>query len=407
MKRIIVEQLFGHLNYDIDLGHSDIIIITGPNGYGKTMLLTIINNILNNNLNDLILLRFHAIKIWLNDNIFVEIIKSNNQVELKINSEHNESIYSEQTDIHHFNSKPSVGTKNKLVLSDLLSLTSNKTELKIPEHIYNEFLYKYRSTFIKTQRIQQDSQHEPSITKHADRLAKLIADVSEEASKISQELDSTFPFRLSEKFNSRVSSQRTSNARDRLLGIESLKKNYINYNLIEIDKHARTAEHISSEAIREYSELWDLYIEDSLTKLAPFAELYKKIHLFVTLIEDKLFAFKNIKIDKERGFYFLSSVFKDRIVPLNKLSSGEQNQVILYFDMIFNSSADSVILIDEPEISLHLGWQKEFLHSVLDIAKLTNPAKIIIATHSPNIIDNNWNICRDLFTLSENFNREI
>ncbi|EEZ6480238.1 ATPase, partial [Salmonella enterica] len=65
LRRISVNNLFGILNYDIDLGNSETIIITGPNGYGKTMLLKIIDNILNKDIDFFFDLRFEEIKFEL------------------------------------------------------------------------------------------------------------------------------------------------------------------------------------------------------------------------------------------------------------------------------------------------------------------------------------------------------
>lgn len=64
LKRILVENLFGLLNYDIGLDQSDTIIITGPNGYGKTMILKIIDNILSCNLEFFSI--FNSVKLILN-----------------------------------------------------------------------------------------------------------------------------------------------------------------------------------------------------------------------------------------------------------------------------------------------------------------------------------------------------
>jgi len=408
MKRIRVEKLFGHLNYDIDLSDSNIIIITGPNGYGKTMLLSIIDNILNNNLDDLIPLKFFTIKAWLIDDTFIYIHNSGNDFTLKIVSSNGVDIYSKEININSSEQETSIFSNLSIKFKPISFLSDEKEKkvFKIPDDIFKEYIEKYRSTFIKTQRIQQDDENKNSICNRAKILSDLMSQVSEKSSIIAQSLDSTFPFRLSEKFNSRVSFQRTSNAKDRLLGVEAIKNKYNRYNLIETDEEGHSAENISFEAIREYSELWDLYIEDSLKKLNPFDELYKKLDLFASLIEEKFFSFKSLQINREKGFYFTSQLYDKEIIPLNKLSSGEQNQIILYFDMIFNSSKNSIILIDEPEISLHLGWQKEFYSSINTIVNLVKPAKIIIATHSPNIIDNNWDITRDLYSLSEGFNRE-
>ncbi|SUH32441.1 ATPase [Salmonella enterica subsp. enterica] len=78
LRRISVNNLFGILNYDIDLGNSETIIITGPNGYGKTMLLKIIDNILNKNIDFFFDLRFEEIKFEL-DTILLCIEKQKNK----------------------------------------------------------------------------------------------------------------------------------------------------------------------------------------------------------------------------------------------------------------------------------------------------------------------------------------
>ena len=44
-------------------------------------------------------------------------------------------------------------------------------------------------------------------------------------------------------------------------------------------------------------------------------------------------------------------------IPLEKLSSGEQHLLVLYYDMIFRFAKGTLILVDEPEISLHVSWQ--------------------------------------------------
>jgi len=53
------------------------------------------------------------------------------------------------------------------------------------------------------------------------------------------------------------------------------------------------------------------------------------------------------------------------------------------------------VLIDEPEISLHVAWQKEFLKDLKEIIAIQN-MPVVIATHSPQIIDNNWDLTVDL-----------
>ena len=80
---------------------------------------------------------------------------------------------------------------------------------------------------------------------------------------------------------------------------------------------------------------------------------------------------------------------------MNQLSSGEQHEVVLLYELIFNVKPDILVLIDEPEISLHITWQKEFLNDLLRIIKIQN-IQVLIATHSPSIINDRWDLVYNL-----------
>lgn len=247
-------------------------------------------------------------------------------------------------------------------------------------------------TFIKAQRIENIKTDKPAIEEQALYLLDLIKKASELSAQISQRLDSTFPTRLFESIDDNIS---ISSINDRLIGIQKKRETYMNFGLIK-SEDTFIPERFSDTILgKEYSTVLHLYISDALEKLSPYEELFDKINLFVSLLNEKMLAFKKIKISDELGFYF-SSDAGERI-SLTDLSSGEQNQIVIYFDLIFKSKSNSIIMIDEPEISLHVAWQKEFLDSIARIQKLNSFSKVIIATHSPQIINNNWDITYDLF----------
>ncbi len=69
------------------------------------------------------------------------------------------------------------------------------------------------------------------------------------------------------------------------------------------------------------------------------------------------------------------------------LSSGER-QIIYTFLKVINATVNnSIILMDEPEISLHLSWQERLLS---EIRRVNKDSQIIIVTHSPAIVMNGW-----------------
>jgi predicted ATP-dependent endonuclease of OLD family len=58
---------------------------------------------------------------------------------------------------------------------------------------------------------------------------------------------------------------------------------------------------------------------------------------------------------------------------------------VLFFELLFETEKNSLILIDEPEISLHVSWQKKFITDLMDIIDL-NQFDVVLATHSPQLI---------------------
>lgn len=69
--------------------------------------------------------------------------------------------------------------------------------------------------------------------------------------------------------------------------------------------------------------------------------------------------------------------FKD----IRYLSSGEQQILILFSYIAFNSYDGKIFIIDEPELSLHIKWQEDFLYYLEKITPTST--QLILATHSP------------------------
>ena len=77
------------------------------------------------------------------------------------------------------------------------------------------------------------------------------------------------------------------------------------------------------------------------------------------------------------------------MVPLENLSSGEQHLLVLYYQLLFEIEPDTLVLIDEPELSLNVVWQRNFLKDLQRIVELRK-FDVLIATHSPQIIHDKW-----------------
>ena len=95
------------------------------------------------------------------------------------------------------------------------------------------------------------------------------------------------------------------------------------------------------------------------------------------------FQHKRIRLDRQRGLVAKSD--KDESLELDYLSSGEQHELVLHYDLLFRVPPNTVVLIDEPELSLHVAWQKRFLPDLVEIVQLSG-FDVLIATHSPFIV---------------------
>lgn len=77
----------------------------------------------------------------------------------------------------------------------------------------------------------------------------------------------------------------------------------------------------------------------------------------------------------------------ERLVAFDQLSSGEQQMLLLLGKIVACADSGSVLLIDEPEISLHVHWQQLLPGLFSRIAEHTG-AQFLIATHSPTLVAN-------------------
>ena len=115
----------------------------------------------------------------------------------------------------------------------------------------------------------------------------------------------------------------------------------------------------------------------------------KMISLFEKMFNERnRITNKKIVFSKHKGF----EIFQDgKALPLRCLSAGEVNDFALLYRVIFNPYRANIILIDEPEISLHVDWQESMLDNFMEISKLSG-TQIIVATHSPHIISTHYDL---------------
>ncbi|MBQ1178081.1 MAG: ATP-binding protein [Bacteroidaceae bacterium] len=76
----------------------------------------------------------------------------------------------------------------------------------------------------------------------------------------------------------------------------------------------------------------------------------------------------------------------DELLPY-RLSSGEKQILVILLTVLVQDKQPCVLLMDEPEVSLHIEWQQR----IIGIIREMNPnAQIILTTHSPAVVMGGW-----------------
>lgn len=84
---------------------------------------------------------------------------------------------------------------------------------------------------------------------------------------------------------------------------------------------------------------------------------------------------------------YISFIQNEKVLKPFQLSSGEKQLLIILLSALVQDNKPYILLLDEPEISLHTDWQEKLINCILN---LNENAQIIIATHSPFVISHGW-----------------
>jgi hypothetical protein len=208
-------------------------------------------------------------------------------------------------------------------------------------------------------------------------MADKIQQTLRQSGVLAASLDRTFPHRL-------LGSQPPKNATEERIRSDYEKQaeyrnRLMKAGLIEAEDPVALPE--SDMDSNERKLLWH-YLRDVEEKFGVFDNILQRIELFISIINSR-FQYKTFSVDKADGFVF--STRSGERIPLPALSSGEQHELVLAYELLFIVQKDAMILIDEPELSLHVTWQHKFLDDIERISELAN-LDFVVATHSPSII---------------------
>ncbi len=178
---------------------------------------------------------------------------------------------------------------------------------------------------------------------------------------------------------------------DLLTRLEEEKFNdFFSVFIIEFNKYLQQNNEISPiELMLKFQEITKIKKSLSIAeKMEQRKSLVRRpIETFLTTMNDFIENSedeKKINIDSMGGIYFTTK-YSNEHIKIQHLSSGEKQLITFFANLIFNvkSNSSGIFVVDEPELSLHLSWQKIFIEKTLGINK---NIQLIFATHAPEII---------------------
>jgi len=431
LERILVSGLVRRFDYDIPMNLNDrITIIHGPNGFGKTVLLRLLAGLFSRSNGALVGTPFTEFKLEFENAKFISVKRAEptkksqrakevpdlhftffdgsrsheftwhesgrEQIEIpfQLIDEVIPELEREDRDMWRHEETGEFFTSQELALRfqhrlPFMAVPDVPDWLKqVRESVKVRFIQAERLQARPRERAPHGSKTPPTraVKQYSQELGAITKLTLTEYAALSQSLDRTFPARVVSQ-SSPLSNEELQRA---LKDIETKRARLVGAGLLEREGDEPTVA-VPKQIDETRRAVLSVYVQDTHQKLSVLDNLAAKVELFVNSINQR-FQYKRISVSKD-GFT-LTTPEGEILNPVH-LSSGEQHEIVLLYELLFKAPENSLILIDEPEISLHVGWQEQFLSDLRAVASLTQ-FDILIATHSPQIISTRWDLTVEL-----------
>ncbi|CRI63826.1 putative excinuclease ATPase subunit [Thiocapsa sp. KS1] len=451
---IAVKGLFGIFNHRIPLVHSDrVTIIHGPNGLGKTMMLKMIAALIDGRTAIFERVPFEQFVVHLDDNTKVVVrhldIDSSEEKRRqriyvsKFDALGNELFSSRDkipTDVpsrvldrvdqrvpppfsRSGNGWKDDNTRKFYSLDEIIELFPATAGLLPKEHRTHGFSHLFEGLevfFVETTRLNAERAGEPRspppylgsrihheavwdmdddapmanryglrVDQYSRDIVRRIESGLADYAKHSQESDRTFPERLVRFVRAGDSVLSERKILDQMNELENKRQRLISLGFLDSESGLRD---LTDEDVQRVQEALTIYVGDVQKKLSAFDDLSQRVGKLIDIVNER-FRYKTLTLNRDQGFRLRTT--SGEKIELEDLSSGEQHELVVLYELLFRAPRNGLVLVDEPEISLHVGWQSSFLSDLMAILQLTGSYGIV-ATHSPVIIGSRWDLTQEL-----------
>lgn len=429
LENLFIEKLHGIYNYDVDF-NEDITFLYGSNGCGKTTILNIVTSIVTGKIYELFFYDFKIIKLKYSNNDNVDVIeikrKQDDKNRLKIIFEGRNETISKLDNLNFQSSRRKILLKEYFhennILKDISRLF-NYVYLPLSRSAYVDPIRSSRKNFwIEEEEIEEELYvtKDASLTRVQELIVNKILTINNEVNRLNNNFrdkilkTSINIYSEKKNFSDMINEIENSNE-EKILEIQESYLNIMTNLKVINEREIEKYNNFFSSYIKKYEQITDendgkvkhfpidLVLQYSeISKIRKVVELAqqmekdkkqaeKPLELFCSTLNSFLsragdIDSKNIIIETigQPGVYFKIPNNQNKL-SVQKLSSGEKQLIIFFANLIFgvNDRKNGIFIVDEPELSLHLTWQKLFIEQTL---KINNNIQLIFATHSPEIV---------------------
>ncbi len=428
IKEIKVVKLFGYYTYDIPLEKIDdisqLLIIYGDNGSGKTTILKLVFWLLSSRdksgyKTKIAETKFKHFSITFENGVEIGATRKDNSfiggytyyiktktetlysLSFKTNTDHSISLEEgskEDSTFKHILNFIKELNISVFYLSDdrkiLNSLTSTEHEPESSGNIiFNEsdiiLAKNYERVGIKRVLDERKMALEPAIERLIDWIRNKIITGSRTGEKNSQVIYTEL---IKNVLRQNEAMKQTKTKEELISEIEIIEKNVVPYvKLGLIDMFDSETIKNSIEASKTKAQLKTLktviapYSEGINAKLKALEKLKDTILLFLDSINE-YFTKKKIEFNLATGFTLKQ--IGGEAVRFDLLSSGEKQLLLLFINTITSAEIATIFIIDEPEISLNIKWQRGLIDTLLKFSAEKN-IQYVLSTHSLELLSSN------------------
>jgi ABC-type lipoprotein export system ATPase subunit len=404
IQRVQVQGLFGQFDHDLKFGvpapdNPNLLILYGENGTGKTTLLWLLYHLLDKRLHEghrtyLARQRFKRISVTLSDGIEILAERSSASIgEFRMMCNAGGKTVAN----YKYTVEPNGSVKD---------LSEDKLHSKFVENLPifgfgflpHDRLTRSAGTVLSAAsrlKAQAGGESTPVPTPVQASIAKAMNTARKRAIRASNEGQ----FSVNAIYTELIQRLGAVQAMGPASSVESARQGVLG----RLERQAKLTEEYSGFGLISELQIQDLVnslmtipperLDMAIQVLEPFLrgnearlDALKALHIALTaLVEsvNSLYLNKRMTLHVEKGLR-ISTLADEQLQP-DQLSSGEQELLILFCEVISALGPNTILFIDEPELSLNVSWQKNLLDALLRCASGNN-VQFVIATHSIELL---------------------